>query len=300
MRDTLLLIDANSLIHRAFHALPPFTGPDGRPTGALYGLASMVLKILKEKNPKYIAAAFDSKEPTFREGYFPEYKGTRAPTDDNLIPQLIESKTLLEAFGIKTFALVGSEADDLVASLAKMFAGKQNLQVVILSGDRDMFQAVQGDDVVVETPEKGISNTVIYDDVKVKEKFGVGPINIADFKGLVGDKSDNIPGVPGIGPKTAADLIQKYGSIEDIYQNVEGGRFENEKLKSKLVEHKKIALLSKKLAVLKTDCLENIDLKSLEMQSINIPKVTEYFETLGSQSLIDRLNKNYNNQDVLG
>lgn len=294
MKDTLLLIDANSLIHRAFHALPPLTAPDGRPTGALYGLSSIILKILKERKPRYIAVAFDRPEPIFREAYYKEYKATRPPTADTLIPQLIEAKKLLETFGFKTFEAPGFEADDIVATLAYKFSREENLQTIILSGDRDIFQAIEGDKVVVETPQKGISNTVIYDENLVKEKFGVTPQELADFKGLVGDKSDNIPGVSGIGPKTAAELIQKYGSLENLYKEIGEMGIPNKKLQDKLIENKEIALLSKKLAVLRRDSPVSANLRDLELKALNKESVRECFENLGFQSLVERLNKNYN------
>lgn len=294
MKDTLLLIDANSLIHRAFHALPPFTAPDGTPTGALYGLSSIILKILKERRPRYVAAAFDRPEPTFREADYKEYKATRAPTADNLIPQLIESQNLLKILGFKTFEAPGFEADDIVATLADRFSKEENLQIVILSGDRDLFQAVRGDKIVVEAPQKGISNTVVYDESMVKEKFGVSPKELTDFKGLVGDKSDNIPGVLGVGPKTAAELIQKYGNLENLYREINDVGIPNKKLEEKLVLTKETAFLSRKLAVLRRDSPAKAELRDLELKALNKEGAKKYFENLGFQSLVERLDKNYN------
>ncbi len=292
MKDTLLLIDANSLIHRAFHALPPLTAPDGRPTGALYGLTSIILKILKERKPKYVAAAFDRPEATFREKEFAQYKATRAPTADTLIPQLIESPNLLNVFGIRTFDVPLFEADDVVATLAEKFKNEPELQVVALSGDSDIFQIVDGDKVVLETPQKGISNTVIYNEAAVKDRFGISPKLIVDYKGMVGDKSDNIPGVPGIGPKTASELIKTYGTIEDIYKALEKEGIKNEKLAERLRANKDKALLSKKLATLERNCDVSVSLADLEMNQLNKEKITDYLLSLGFQSLAERLNKN--------
>ncbi len=292
MKDILLLIDANSLIHRAFHALPPLTAPDGRPTGALYGLSSILLKILKERRPKYVAAAFDSPGPTFRDKEFAEYKATRPPTAETLVPQLEGAKELLKTFGVKTFELPGFEADDLVATLAKKFGGTQNLQIIVLSGDLDVLQTVKGDEVVVEMPQKGISNTTIYNDGAVRERFGVSPKELADYKGLVGDKSDNIPGVSGIGPKTASELIHEFGGIERIYEGLEQGGIKNKRLEDKLSPAKETALLSKRLATLISDCPLEVGLDELEFKKVDKRALSHYFSELGFQSLVERLNKN--------
>lgn len=290
MRDTLLLIDANSLIHRAFHALPPFTTPDGRPSGALYGLASILIKILKERPFEFGVAAFDHPAPTAREGLYKEYKATRPPAADGLIPQIKESHKLLTAFGIKTLEHAGWEADDIVATLAHRFADEETLQVIILSGDLDMLQAVKKDYVVVETPKKGISNTVVYNEEAVRERFGVLPANFADFKGLTGDTSDNIPGVPGIGPKTASDLISRYGALENFYEELAEIGISNKKLQQKLLDHKDQALLSKKLATLKIDLPMEINLKDIQMKAPLVdPELTRYLESLGFESLVKRI-----------
>src|SRR3989344_4031121 len=212
---TLFLIDANSLIHRAFHALPPFTSPDGRPTGALYGISNILLKILREQKPDYIAAAFDRPEPTFRDKEYREYKATRPETAEGLIPQIIGARELFSLLGIKTLEMPGFEADDIIMTLANKF-NQEDLRVVIFSGDLDILQAVRGENIVAQIPKTGISNTVIYNKEAVQDRFGVPPEKLADFKGLVGDKSDNIPGVRGVGPKTAAVLVMQYGSLENL------------------------------------------------------------------------------------
>jgi len=212
------LIDANSLLHRSYHALPPFKTPEGYPSGALYGLASILIKVLREWKPKYIAAAFDRPEPTFRKEEYEEYKATRKPTDKELVSQLKEAHKLLDAFGIKTFDLAGFEADDIVTTMAKRLSSN-TLQAIILSGDLDTLQAVDGDRIIVEFPKKGISETAIYDREAVKERFNMEPEKLMDYKGLVGDTSDNIPGVPGIGPKTAEKLINKYSTLEKMYKD---------------------------------------------------------------------------------
>src|SRR5665213_1454111 len=197
----LLLIDANSIIHRAFHAIPPFTGPDGRPTGALYGISAMMLTLWRTAKPDYAAALFDTPEPTFRDKMYAEYKAQRAPTADELIKQIIEAPTLFGAFGLRVFKKPGFEADDLIATLAEKFKGAKDpqtgeeIQVVILTGDRDTLQMVEGEKLVVKLFNKGVSDTTIYDEKAVEEKYGLKPNQLVDYKALVGDNSDNIKGV---------------------------------------------------------------------------------------------------------
>jgi len=287
--QTLLLIDANSLIHRAFHALPPFTAPDGSPTGALYGLASILLKILnsEREKPNYIAAAFDRPEPTFRKKEFAEYKAHRPPAPPELISQIIQSRELLQNFDIRYFEEAGLEADDLIGSLAKKFSGKENIQIIILTGDRDAFQLIMGNRVVVETPLKGISETFIYNENAVKEKFGIVPNQLVDYKGLVGDQSDNIPGVKGIGPKTASKLLSEFSNLENLFSSIK----ESHPLYEKISPFKEQALFSKKLATIKTDFPIDIKLDNLKFNGLNLEKLTPFFEKMGFQSLLKRLNK---------
>ncbi len=292
MKDTLLLIDANSLIHRAFHALPPFTTPDGRPSGALYGLASILIKVFKERPFEFGIAAFDHPAPTVREGIYKEYKATRPPVAETLISQLKESHELLRAFGVRTLQHAGWEADDIVATLAHRFRDRENLQIIILSGDLDMLQMVDDEKIVVEVPKKGISSTVIYDRGAVRERFGILPENLTDFKGLVGDTSDNIPGVPGIGPKTAADLISRYGPLENLYKEISEIGIPNKKLQQKLTDYKEQALLSKKLATLKKDLLLDISSEDLKVVSpLTSPELAKYLGGLGFESLVKRIER---------
>ncbi|MBI2013446.1 MAG: 5'-3' exonuclease [Candidatus Colwellbacteria bacterium] len=285
----LFIIDANSLIHRAFHALPPFTSPDGKPTGALYGITNILLKILRERAPEYVVAAYDTPEATFREKDFAEYKGTRAPTDSTLIPQIIESKNIFDLLGIKRIEHPGWEADDIVATLAKKFS--DDLNVVIFSGDLDILQAVRGKRVVAITPKKGISESITYDEDKVLERFLLPPEKLADYKGLVGDTSDNIPGVKGIGPKTAAMLIQKYGTLEDMYKEIEELGMSNAALLKKLVAGKESALMSKKLAKLDAGMQIDIKLKDLRALTPDAEKLIKYLDMLGFKGLVARLKR---------
>lgn len=288
------MIDANSIIHRAFHALPPFTAPagasaeagkPGRPTGALYGLASILLKLWREEKPDYAAALFDRPEPTFREEKYREYKAQRPPAPDTLISQIIEARNLFNKFGIKTFEAPGFEADDLIAALAEKFSREPDLQIVILTGDRDALQLVLGEKIVVRMFKKGVSETETHNEKTVEEKFGLKPDQFVDYKALVGDPSDNIKGVPGVGPKTAAELIKKFGNIENIYKNLSSDK----KLEQKLAPFAEEARLSKELVVLRRDATISVgDLESLKV-SEDRGDTKRYFETLGFATLIKRL-----------
>ncbi len=200
---TLLLIDANSIIHRSFHALPPLTTKDGKPAQAIYGIGSILLKLWRDGRPEYAAALFDRPEPTFRKKMYVEYKAQRPAAPTELISQIIEAHNIFPAFGIKTFERPGFEADDLIATFAEKFKKEKDVQVVILTGDRDTLQLVEGEKVVVRTFKTGVSETLTYDEAAVKEKYGLLPNQLIDYKALVGDPSDNIKGVPGVGPKTA-------------------------------------------------------------------------------------------------
>jgi DNA polymerase I len=281
----LLLIDANSIIHRSFHALPPFTGPDGRPTGALYGISAMMLTLLRTAKPDYAAALFDRPEPTFRDKKYAEYKGKRPPTADELVSQIIEARKLFEAFGIKVFEKAGFEADDLIATLAEKFRREKDIQVVILTGDRDTLQLVEDDKVVVKIFNKGVSDTTIYDENAVIEKYGLKPNQLIDYKALVGDNSDNIKGVPGIGPKTATELIKKYRTLEKVFAAIPG----DEKLEKRLGPFRAEAELSKELVILERNV--PVELGSLDDLALHESQesIGEYFKTLGSATLLKRL-----------
>ncbi|RJQ29786.1 hypothetical protein C4571_00735 [Candidatus Parcubacteria bacterium] len=245
-RNRLLLIDANSLIHRAFHALPPLTTPGGSPVQAIYGVASILIKVWKEGKPDYAAALFDRPEPTFRKQKYEPYKAHRPPAPPGLVEQIVEAHRLFPSLGIRVLESPGSEADDLIATLATRFAKEPDLQVEILSGDLDTLQLVRDDDVVVRVLKKGVSETELYNEDGVATRFGLKPSQLTDYKALVGDPSDNVPGVPGIGPKTARGFLQKFDSLERLFENTE----ENPVLLKKLAPFRKEADLSKSLVVL--------------------------------------------------
>lgn len=273
----LFLIDANSLIHRAFHALPPLTTPDGQPSQALYGLSRMLSRLLKEEHPEYAAALFDRPEPTHRDEMYKEYKAGRPETPSELISQLIEAHNLFAAFGIKAFEKSGFEADDLIATLAERFKKEKNLQVIILSGDRDGIQLVDGEKIVLWTPLKGISEIFIYDEKSTEEKFGIKPRQMTDYKALVGDSSDNIKGVAGIGPKTAAMLLNNYGSLDVIFTTKDEGP-----AVLKVKNNRKEAEFSRELVALRKDAPLDVSLEDLVVESRD---PVAYFEKMGFASL---------------
>ena len=214
----LLLLDTHAIVHRAYHALPDLSSSKGEPTGALYGLVTMLLKSIADLKPDYIVAARDRAEKTHRHDLFEDYKGTRAKTEEALVVQLKRTGEVFDAFGIPTLDVAGFEADDVVGTVAEQVAKRKDLETVILTGDMDMLQLIQDGRVTVYRLLTGISNMKFYDEEAVKERYGFGPERVADFKGMCGDPSDNIKGVKGIGEKTATELIQKFGSIEDIYK----------------------------------------------------------------------------------
>jgi DNA polymerase-1 len=282
----LLLIDANSLLYRCFFALPPLTAPDGTPSGGLYGLASILLKIFRECRPDYCAAAFDRPEPTFRRQAFAAYKITRPPAPDPLVSQVKEAPDLFASFGIKSFSLAGFEADDIIATFSRRFSAET--QVIILSGDHDTLQAVEDNRIIVWLPKRGISDLEVYNEEKVVEKYGLKPERLNDYKGLVGDKSDNIPGVRGVGPKTATNLIQQFGRLEDFFELAAGS---TEPKYRKILEQKEIALLSKELATLNFEVSLKIPLEELSLAGFDRKETADFFRAKGFHSLINRLEK---------
>jgi DNA polymerase-1 len=290
----ILLIDANSIIHRSFHALPPFTTPEGRPSGAIYGIASILLKLWRDDRPDYAAALFDRPEPTFRDEKYAEYKAQRPPAPDELISQIIEAHKLFEAFGIKTFEKPGYEADDLIATLAEKFKTLPDVQVVILTGDRDTLQMVEGDKLVVQTFNKGVSDTTIYNEAAVLEKYGIAPTQMVDYKALVGDQSDNIKGVPGVGPKTALELIKRFGTVKNMYKQLDGvaavdDDVEVKKLRERFGAFKKEAELSEMLVTLERHAPIEIPPIAELAPFTDTDAAAKYFEKMGFATLLKRL-----------
>ncbi len=294
-KKRLVLLDTHAIIHRAYHAIPDFTSPSGEPTGALYGLVSMLLKIIADLKPDYIAACYDLPGPTMRHEAYAEYKGTRAKTDDALVSQIKRSPKVFEAFGIPTYEREGFEADDLLGTIAHEMAVEKNIDVIIASGDMDMLQCVDDERVRVYTLKKGINDTILYDEKAVKERFGFGPELIPDYKGLRGDPSDNIKGVPGIGEKTATELITNFGSVEKMYDALKKDekKFAEKGITPRIVallkEHEEEARFSKALATIRTDAPIAFTLpEKTWSENVDVGKVFALFDEFGFRSLRER------------
>ena len=206
----LVLFDAHAIIHRAYHALPDFATKQGEPTGGLYGLSTMLLRAIAEFSPDYMAACYDLPGPTFRHKEYKEYKAGRAKADDDLKHQLQRSRDIFTALHIPVYDAPGFEADDMLGTIVEQTKNNNDLEILIVSGDMDTLQLVTGKKVRVYTLKRGINDTIIYDEEKVRERFGFPPEALPDYKGLRGDPSDNIIGIAGIGEKTGSELIQKF------------------------------------------------------------------------------------------
>ena len=295
LKKRIVLLDTHAIIHRAYHALPEFTGPTGAPTGALYGLVSMLLKIITDLKPDYIAACYDLPKPTIRHEAYADYKATRVKTDDALALQLGESRKVFDAFAIPMYDREGFEADDLLGTIAHKLKKEKNVDVVIASGDMDTLQLVDDERVRVYTLKKGINDTILYDEKAVKERFGFLPALIPDWKGLRGDPSDNIKGIPGIGEKIATELITNFGSIEKIYAALEKNEesFTKKGIKSRVItllkEHKEDALFSKSLATIRLDAPIAFSLpEQIWSENAEVQKVLSMCDEFGFRSLRER------------
>ncbi len=295
---TLVILDAHAIIHRAYHALPSFTRSDGMVTGALYGLASMIIRIVEELKPDAIVAAYDLPKPTFRHQAYDAYKAGRAKTDDDLRDQLIRSRTIFEAFGIPCLDAEGFEADDVIGTLVEKYRAVDGVNIVIASGDMDTLQLVEGTKIRVFTLKKGVTDTVLYDEVGVVERYGFKPSQLVDYKGLRGDPSDNIKGVPGIGEKTATTIIATWGSIEGLYEALdtdpEGVRTAgiSERMIGILRDHRDDAFFSKTLATIRRDAPIVYDMPTAAyIDHIDTEKLLAIFGEYEFRSLIPRVKK---------
>ena len=285
--EKLILIDSNNIAYRAFYALPDtITTSSGIIVNAVLGFTNMLLKLIEDENPDSIICAFDSKAPTFRHEIFNEYKIHRKKMPDELSFQLPLIKEVLEAFNISCFNRDGFEADDILATLASRSRQKFKMTLIV-TGDKDIMQLVS-DNVRVLGIKRGITDTILFDEKKVQEKFGVEPGKIKDLLALMGDSSDNIPGIPGIGPKTALSLVKKYGTVEEIYENLD--KIGSPRLNKILADNKKIALLSKELVTLKI--IDDLDIESAlekSLKKVNYSRVKQVFESLEFKNLQRRL-----------
>jgi DNA polymerase-1 len=284
--EKLLILDGHSLMNRAFYGLPPLTNAEGLHTNAVYGFTNMLLKIKEEIKPDYIVTTFDRKAPTFRHKEYVDYKAGRKKMPPELHEQFEPLKELLNLMSINIFEIDGFEADDLIGTLSK-YAEAQDIEVYILTGDRDALQ-LASDYIKVIITKKGITEKEIYDRKRMIEDYGVTPTQFIDVKGLMGDASDNIPGVPGIGEKTAYKLIQEYGSVENVLSNVEN--ISGKKVKESLMENREMAIFSKKLATIITDVPIEIDLEDIKSKdSYNLEGIRKFFFKMQFKSLLDRL-----------
>lgn len=287
-KPLLLLFDGHALLHRAFHALPSLAVTrTGEPTGALYGFASMLLKVLAEYKPTHWAIALDAPSPTFRHEQFKEYKAQRKPAPDELKSQLVRVKDLIKAFNIPLFEIPGYEADDIIGTISKK-ASEQGIDTIIVTGDTDTLQLVSPR-VKVLTPKPGrpFSDTVLYDEEAVRQRYHLSPNQLADLKGLKGDPSDNIPGVQGIGEKTATKLIQTFGSLEGIYEHL--NEVTPPKIQETLRQNEQVARESKQLATIDTDVPLDFNLDACRVTAYERGKVAELFRDLEFFSLLSKL-----------
>jgi len=286
-----ILIDAYALIHRAYHALPPLTTKSGEMVNAVFGFSSILLKAIDELKPDYMAAAFDMPEPTFRHVEYKEYKAKRPEAPLDLYPQIPRVKEVLKALGVPIYEKSGYEADDIIGTITKKIADK-DIEILILTGDMDTLQLVGGN-VKIYTPRRGLNEPIIYDEKKVTERFeGLKPSQMVDFKGLKGDPSDNIPGVKGIGEKTAINLLSRYKTIEKLYEAVGKDKVEgaSESVLEKLKTGKDMAFFSKKLSILNLSVPIDFSLKETEFRGSDKENLIKVFKDLGFTRLIERLN----------
>lgn len=281
----LLLIDGNAILHRAFHAYPPtFSDGKGNPTNAIYGFYAMLLKVMEEQKPDYMTICFDKGAPTFRMNLYVGYHANRPKMSDDLAPQLPRLQESLATIGIPLFGIEGYEADDLIGTLSFQ-AKEQGVTTVILTGDRDLLQLVNST-VKVLMPITGITKSIMMDEKAVEEKYGVHPFQFIDYKALVGDQSDGYPGVTGIGPKGAAALLQKFGSLEHVYAHLDKVKPE---IAKKLAVDAEQCALAKQLATIHLDAPVHLDLKKSDIANFTVDKFLQVFEEFNIHSLAKRL-----------
>jgi DNA polymerase I len=285
-KKTLILIDGNAIMHRAYHALPPLNTKTGELVNAVYGFTSTILSVIAQFKPEYIAASFDLAGPTFRHDEYKEYKATRVKAPDEFYVQIPRVKEVVETLNIPIYEKQGYEADDVIGTLSFQALNNNEIdEVIIVTGDLDTLQLVN-DKTKVYTMRRGLSDSVLYDLDKVKERYGIAPEQLKDFKGLRGDPSDNIPGVKGIGEKIAGELLQKYGTLEKVYEHLGEIKGANH---DKLERDKIQAFMSKQLGTIKTDVPVNLELDKTAVHDFDRQKVVALFNELNFYSLVKRL-----------
>jgi DNA polymerase-1 len=284
--DRLVIIDGNSLINRAYYAIQrPMITKEGIYTQGIYGFITMLAKIIGEYEPAYIVVAWDRKAPTFRHEEYKEYKAGRRKMPIELAMQLPYMKEVLEAMNIANLEIDGFEADDIIGAVAKR-GEAEGLEPFIITGDRDELQ-LASDKTKVLITKKGISEFELYDADAMMEKYGFTPLQFIDYKGLMGDSSDNIPGLPGVGEKTASKLILEYGSVENLIENADS--IASAKLREKVIENAPLAIMSKRLATIVTDVPIEIDFERMKKESPDIPALVSLYKKLGFNSFLKKL-----------
>lgn len=281
----LVLIDGNAILHRAFHAMPPLTTPNGEPINAVYGLVSMFLRVIQDLKPDAIAVAFDEAAPTFRQKEFKNYQAQRPPTADELSSQFAKARDFFKAAKVPIYSMPGFEADDVIGTIADKSKG----DVVIVTGDRDILQLIDDKrNIKLYMPVAGLSNAVLYGEKEAQTRMGVPADKIPDYKALVGDPSDNYPGVLGIGPKTAEKLLEKYDSMDHIYAHLSDIE---PKIRQKLEAKKDDAKLFHRLATIIRDVPIKVNYEDMERWRIDSPDVINLFQEFGFKTLTERIKK---------
>lgn len=287
VKQRFVVIDGHHLIHRAFYAIQsPLKTSSGEQTNAIYGFASMLLNIIEVEKPDYIAMTFDPHVPTFRHELHDKYKATRKQAPDELYAQIPRIRELVDAFGMPMYAMDGYEADDMMGTLAKE-ASEMGMEVYIVTGDMDAMQLITPN-VKVAFPHKGYKEPIIFDREKVKEKYGIEPEQVVDYKAMMGDTSDNIRGVEGIGPKGAASLLSEYGSLDNIYDHIDeitGG------IHDKLVAGREDAYFSQKMARIVTDVPNGFKPEDTDLLTLDYLGLDRFLEKLEMKTLRGRLKK---------
>ena len=285
--DRLVLIDGHAMVFRAYYAFPTsLTTPKGELINAVYGFTSILLTIIKELHPEYLAVTFDLDKPTFRHQEFVGYKAQRPETDVQLTDQLGRVREVVRSMNLPIFEVEGFEADDVIGTLARQAQIRDDLETLIVTGDKDALQLVEDEKVLVYVPARGKIPAKIYDEAAVEEKMGVEPEQVTDLKALMGDSSDNIKGVAGIGPKTAAAMIKKFGPIEEVYKHLDQL---SPPIAKKMTDGYEEAVRSKHLVTIVTDVPITLDLEACKISDYDQKGAIRLFEELGFKSLIKKL-----------
>ncbi len=292
LKNRLVLIDGHSVLYRAYHAYPALTTKTGELIHAVYGFTSILLGVIHDLKPTHLAVTFDRGEPTFRHEEFDGYKASRPEAPEELITQQGRLAEVIDVLNIPVFSVSGFEADDVIGTLSKQAANKKDVEVVIVTGDQDAFQLVDDERVFVYTPPRGKKPAILWGAREVSEKYSLKPEQLIDYKALAGDSSDEIPGVKGIGPKTATLLLKKYTTLNDVYDNIDRIKGEaSPSVYQKLVDGKELAYQSRKLAEIVVTVPIKLKMKACVIYDYEKQKAIEKFQELEFTSLIQKLPK---------